>query len=250
LPFLIQGDRSIGKDLSFQPLTNPFGCYLRKQLTHRVLYATLSLVATMPPRRRLPSFSMAGNHPLWSYLHTGTLLRLISLICHSYENCRGVGVFFPNWNHSVSAFSVPLRYILVPSLIRRRFPFQPSIDRRFRLGRKDPDLVGTVNFQLPLPLSLLSATLTTAPISVHSKALTEMLNPLDATLTKNTGVGATSFNSTSFTSPRGASRASGRDMSSTCPISLLSPSRERAWTKGPALVYRSKVADRIVGPAL
>ena len=36
--------------------------------------------------------------PKWSYLHIGTFPRLISFICHSYENCRGVGVFFPFWN--------------------------------------------------------------------------------------------------------------------------------------------------------
>ena len=33
---------------------------------------------------------------LWSYLHTGTLPRLISFISHSYENTRGVGGFFPS----------------------------------------------------------------------------------------------------------------------------------------------------------
>jgi hypothetical protein len=38
-----------------------------------------------------------------------------------------------------------------------------------------------------LPLSLLDATLTRHPISVHSKGLTEALTSLDATLTKNGG---------------------------------------------------------------
>src|SRR5260370_10471916 len=52
----------------------------------------------MSPRRLLDSFSIADSRPLWSYLHTGTLLRLISFICHSYANTRGVGVFFPFWN--------------------------------------------------------------------------------------------------------------------------------------------------------
>jgi len=32
--------------------------------------------------------------PSWSYLYTGTLPRLISFVCHSYENTGGVGVFF------------------------------------------------------------------------------------------------------------------------------------------------------------
>jgi hypothetical protein len=40
---------------------------------------------------------------------------------------------------------------------------------------------------LSVPLSLLDATLTRHPISVHSKRLTENLTPLDATLTKNRG---------------------------------------------------------------
>jgi len=33
-----------------------------------------------------------------SYRYTGTLPRLISFVCHSYENTGGVGVFFPFWN--------------------------------------------------------------------------------------------------------------------------------------------------------
>jgi hypothetical protein len=38
-----------------------------------------------------------------------------------------------------------------------------------------------------IPLTPLGATLTSRPISVHSKGFTEKLNPLDATLTKNRG---------------------------------------------------------------
>ena len=34
----------------------------------------------------------------WSYLQIGTKPPLKSFACHSYENCRGVGVFFPFWN--------------------------------------------------------------------------------------------------------------------------------------------------------
>jgi hypothetical protein len=45
-----------------------------------------------------------------------------------------------------------------------------------------------VNFQLPPPLSSLSATLTRMLVSVDCKELTEKLSLLDATLTKNTGV--------------------------------------------------------------
>ena len=64
----------------------------------------------MKPRRLLDPFSSARRRPTWSYHHTGTLDRLISFACHSYENTRGhcfhralrasrsVGVFFPFWN--------------------------------------------------------------------------------------------------------------------------------------------------------
>ena len=43
------------------------------------------------------------------------------------------------------------------------------------------------SLDLALSISLLEATLTRYPISVHSKGLTGKLNRLDATLTKNTG---------------------------------------------------------------
>src|SRR5712692_9218102 len=62
-----------------------------------VLVHTEPRSAAMPPRRPLDSFTSAGSRPFWSNLHTGTLPRLISLICHSYENTRGVGLFFPFW---------------------------------------------------------------------------------------------------------------------------------------------------------
>jgi hypothetical protein len=42
----------------------------------------------------------------WSYLYTGILPRLKSFVCHSYENCRGVGVFFPIRNASSRRFNV------------------------------------------------------------------------------------------------------------------------------------------------
>jgi hypothetical protein len=42
-----------------------------------------------------------GNRPSWSYHHTGTLLRLISFVSHSYANTGGVGVFFPFWYKTI-----------------------------------------------------------------------------------------------------------------------------------------------------
>jgi hypothetical protein len=60
---------------------------------------------------RLPRASMGhavlltlpsdGNRPSWSYPYTGTLSPLISFVSHSYENTRGVGVFFPFWNSPI-----------------------------------------------------------------------------------------------------------------------------------------------------
>ena len=50
------------------------------------------------PRRSPDSAPGAGSLPFWSYRQTGTLPRLISFVCHSYENCRGVYPFFPFWN--------------------------------------------------------------------------------------------------------------------------------------------------------
>jgi hypothetical protein len=60
----------------------------------------LSVVVAMTPGRLLDSFSLSGRGLSRSYLHTGTLAPLISFVCHSYENTRGVGVFFPVWNVS------------------------------------------------------------------------------------------------------------------------------------------------------
>jgi hypothetical protein len=44
-----------------------------------------------------------GGHAIapWSCLHTGTLPRLISFVCHSYENCR---VCTPNSHSGTGAF--------------------------------------------------------------------------------------------------------------------------------------------------
>jgi len=56
------------------------------------------------PRRLLDSFSIAASRPLWSYLHTGTLPRLISFVSHCYENNRGVYQLFPFWNSSLATY--------------------------------------------------------------------------------------------------------------------------------------------------
>src|SRR5712692_1428602 len=63
-----------------------------------VLIHTEPRSSAIRPRRLVNSFSSAGSRPLWSYLHTGTLLRLSSFVSRSYENTGGVAVFFPFWN--------------------------------------------------------------------------------------------------------------------------------------------------------
>src|SRR5260370_37243904 len=72
-------------------------------------------------------------------------------------------------------------------------------------------------------LSPFAATFISRPASVAYKGLTEFLNPLDATPTKNPGWGPLLLGRT----------AKSIGLS---PFSFLS--RERAWTKGYGLVYR------------
>jgi hypothetical protein len=52
--------------------------------------------------------------------------------------------------------------------------------------------------QQPTPVTSLTATLRKLPASVANKRLTQRLNPLDATLTKNTGVGSQPSNLQTF----------------------------------------------------
>ena len=51
-------------------------------------------------RRSDVSTSRRSNDPSGHTKNPGTLPRLISFICHSYENCRGGEGFFPFWNSS------------------------------------------------------------------------------------------------------------------------------------------------------
>ncbi len=58
----------------------------------------------MPARHAvLLTLPSAGNRPHWSYHHTGTLLRLISFVSHSYANTGGVRVFFPFWYKTIGS---------------------------------------------------------------------------------------------------------------------------------------------------
>ena len=63
----------------------------------------------MRPRRAvlLTPSSRLAQPTKWSYLHIGTKPPLKSFACHSYENCRGVGVFFPFWNSTPPLPVVP-----------------------------------------------------------------------------------------------------------------------------------------------
>jgi hypothetical protein len=61
-------------------------------------------------RPRPASLSKQARPPRprqWSYHQTGILPPLKFFVSHSYENCRGVGVFFPNRNANFSANQFP-----------------------------------------------------------------------------------------------------------------------------------------------
>ena len=102
--------------------------------------------------------------------------------------------------------------LLAPFALSPEGSFEGSLDRpfsflpgRFRLGRKEPDFkpppppgsgllvyssppaVRDCNLQNFMRVTYLDATLTNPLASAENKGLTENLNPLDATLTKNIG---------------------------------------------------------------
>ncbi len=123
-----------------------------------------------------------GSCPAWSYLHTGTLPRLISFVSHSYENTGGVGVFFPFWHSHVGYQG-----------------FNPGNERPSKSSTDYCQLItdhcaltcaNPVGVTATLALTPLAATLMDLPASVANKGLTAWLSPLDATFTKNRGVGA------------------------------------------------------------
>ena len=93
-----------------------------------------------------------------------------SFTCHSYENCRGVGAFFPFWN---SRNHPPLRssISLTPSFEKS------ALCALSVLCVKNTPLPTSLHRLSAIAPSPLSATLTRTPISVDSKALTEMLIP-------------------------------------------------------------------------
>jgi len=154
--FFIQRDRSIEKDLSFQLLANPFECYPKKQLTRRVLlwYFLLVVAAMLTPC------------PLEFFRSRNSISRRA----------------FPN-SHGIISFADP--HLITPV---RSYRY-----KNHRGRGAAPNLRTCEPSNLPtrsIPLSPLSATLTRIPVSVDSKGLTGKLSSLDATLTKNTGVGA------------------------------------------------------------
>jgi hypothetical protein len=112
------------------------------------------------------------------------LPRPISFICHSYENCRGVGVFFPNWNRASEKDASPAcaQQVAHPEsrmLLRDEGSLHPAHVLR-KSSRNEKSVTA----------SPLEATLMRMLISVHFKGFIGNLNPLDATLTKNQGEGA------------------------------------------------------------
>ena len=72
--------------------------------------------------------------PSWSHLHTGTLPRPISFVCHSYENCPGVYPEFPFWKGGVlPTFKCAF---CIPNGVAGRSTFKPSNDPPVPLQRK------------------------------------------------------------------------------------------------------------------
>ena len=71
----------------------------------------------------------------WSYLHIGTKPPLKSFACHSYENCRGVGEFFPFWNSTPPLPVVPIVQTFersgVPTLFAHPFHSKSLVNARF-----------------------------------------------------------------------------------------------------------------------
>jgi|SRR5689334_3427140 hypothetical protein len=76
--------------------------------------------------------------PTWSYHQTGILPRLKPFVSHSYENCRGVYLFFftqseakgPFWNSPLATRHSPLLLPACPvpdGSERRRFRFSPNV---------------------------------------------------------------------------------------------------------------------------
>jgi hypothetical protein len=78
---------------------------------------------------------------------------------------------------------------LLFSILCRNGGYPLRIPRRMRILSDHRESKGSSPGSLRFSLSLLDATLTRHPISVHSKGLTATLTSLDATLTKNWGGG-------------------------------------------------------------
>ena len=103
-----------------------------------------------------------------------------SCVCHSYANTRGVGVFFPFWNLLVGCWR-----------------FDPGSQRLSRSSTDYCQPVTDLSTDLPRPcrghchpcLKSFSCNTYGLLASVANKRLTVSLSPLDATLTKNKGVG-------------------------------------------------------------
>src|SRR5260370_19465728 len=134
-----------------------------------------------------------GNRPHWSYHHTGTLTRLISFVSRSCENCR---VCIQN-SHSETPYCAPLN---VPSI-----HLGGGVGRFFRSVHSAFPVISALNSSFPFPFNFPLSPSSFAspkfficntyasPASVANKRLTEELNPLDATLTKNIGEGPPTF---------------------------------------------------------
>jgi len=93
---------------------------------------------------------------------------------------RSISVRSPRKSHGITSFADP-------------HPLNPVEPYRYKIRGSGGFFCSSdfrpSNFHRLGPLSPLAATLVDLPASVANKRLTARLNPLDATLTKNTGVG-------------------------------------------------------------
>src|SRR5467141_779377 len=122
----------------------------------------------------LLTFSTVGSRLPWSYLHTGTLPRLISFVSHSYENCR---VCTQN-SHSGSPRAKPRG---TPSCV---LPNVPST----RLGAGIGRFLRSVHSAFSV-ISALNPSFPFFQFSTVNFQPSHHPSPLSATLTKNRGRG-------------------------------------------------------------
>ncbi len=143
----------------------------------------------------LLTISSDDSCPTWSYPYTGTLTRVISFVCHSYENCR---VCTQNSHSGTPCLAIrPSRHChegalwSLFSLFAPRVFDKPFTIRSIRTLSKNTGVYGVVSFfapHSPRPTSnyhLISCVFTVLRTLLHFFALTKnstLLFSTDSTL--------------------------------------------------------------------